>query len=150
MNRIRINFLAAALLALTSLPASAHGDEKHLDGQTGPHGGQLRQAGAWHLELVVAKDGAASKESPVFVYVTDQTGAKLSTAGASGTATLLAGKARLTVPLLPDGDNRLKGTGNYISAPDMKAIVAVILAGKSAEQARFTPLAQGGRPGPKP
>lgn len=150
MNRTRINFLAAALLTLASLPASAHGDEKHLDGQTGPHGGQLRQAGASHLELVVATDGQASKESPVFVYVTDQAGARLSTAGASGTATLLAGKVKLSVPLMPDGDNRLKGTGKYVSAPDMKVVVAVTLAGKPAEQARFTPLAQDSPTLPKP
>lgn len=148
MNRIRIDILAAVLLALTGLPAFAHGDAKHLDGQVGPHGGQLRQAGARHFELVVAKDGQASKESPVFVYVTDQAGAKVSSAGASGTATLLAGKARMTLSLMPDGDNRLKGTGKYVSAPDMKAIVAVTLAGKSAEQARFTPLAQDRRAAP--
>lgn len=150
MTRIRIHHLATSLLILTSLPTFAHGDEKHLDGQAGPHGGQVRQAGTWHLELVVAKDGQAAKESPVFVYVTDQAGAKQPTAGASGTATLLAGKAKLTVPLVPDGDNRLKGTGKYVSAPDMKAIVAVTLAGKPAEQARFTPLAQGGGTGQKP
>jgi hypothetical protein len=143
MKRIRIDILAVFLLALTSLPAAAHGDEKHLDGQVGPHGGQVRQAGDWHLELVVAREAQANQESPVFVYVTDPKGAKLPTAGASGTATLLAGKTKLTVPLVPDGDNRLKGAGKYVSAPDMKAIVAVTLAGKPAGQARFTPLAAG-------
>jgi hypothetical protein len=39
----------------------------------------------------------------------------------------------------------MQGEGSYKSTADMKAIVAITLAGKSAEQARFTPMA-GNRP----
>lgn len=121
--------------------AYAHTDE-HLDAQTAPHGGQLRMAGAYHFELVVAKDSQQAKNNPVVVYVTDHAGTKIPTAGAKGTVTLLAGRAKTTINLIPDGDNVLKGSGSYASVPDMKAVVAVTLAGKSAEQARFTPLAK--------
>ena len=131
---------AASLFALSTGAALAHSDE-YLDTQAAPNGGQLRMAGIYHFELVVAKDGKEAKDNPVVVYVTDHAGTKVPTAGAKGTVTILSGKAKATVNLAPDGDNRLKGTGTYASTSDMKAVVSVTLAGKSAEQARFTPLA---------
>ena len=121
----------------------AHTDE-YLDTQATPHGGQLRMASIYHFELVVAKDSQQAKDNPVVVYVTDHAGAKVSTAGAKGTVTMLAGKSKTTVNLSPDGDNALKGSGNYASTPDLKAVVSVTLAGKNPEQARFTPLAKSG------
>jgi hypothetical protein len=132
---------AASALGLASPALLAHTDEV-LDTQKAPNGGQLRVAGAYHYELVVAKDSKEAKDNPVVVYVTDHAGTKVATTGASGTATILAGKAKATVNLIPDGDNRLKGSGAYASTPDMKAIVSVALPNKSPEQARFTPLAK--------
>lgn len=142
MKSIKALIPVATLLAavFTGGAALAHTDE-YLDTQKTPNGGQLRMAGVYHYELVVAKDSKEVKDNPVVVYVTDHAGAKIPTVGAGGTATILAGKAKLTVTLTPDGDNRLKGSGKYASSPDLKAIVSVTLAGKTAEQARFTPLA---------
>ena len=128
---------------LTAVGAYAHTDE-YLDTQTAPHSGQLRMAGALHFELVVAKNSPQAQNNPVVVYVTDHAGTKTSTAGAKGTVTILAGKAKTTIHLAPDGDNALKGTGSYASTPDMKAVVSVTLAGQNTEQARFTPLAKMG------
>ncbi|MBI3101148.1 MAG: hypothetical protein HYY98_06320 [Burkholderiales bacterium] len=128
---------------LTAVGAYAHTDE-YLDTQTAPHGGQLRMAGVLHFELVVAKNSPQAQNNPVVVYVTDHAGTKTSTAGAKGTVTILAGKAKTTIHLAPDGDNALKGTGSYASTPDMKAVVSVTLAGQNTEQARFTPLAKTG------
>ncbi|MDX9994526.1 MAG: hypothetical protein RBS28_04310 [Rhodocyclaceae bacterium] len=130
---------ATCLFALVSSGAMAHSDE-YLDTQQTPHGGQLRMAGMYHFELVVARDGREAKDKPVVVYVTDHAGTRVPTTGAKGTVTLLAGKSKATVTLAPDGDNRLKGSGSYASTPDLKAVVSVTLAGKSTEQARFTPL----------
>lgn len=142
MKSLKAMIPAATLLAalFTGSGALAHTDE-YLDTQKAPNGGQVRMAGVYHFELVVAKDTKEVKDNPVIVYVTDHAGAKVPTAGASGTATVLAGKAKATVTLTPDGDNRLKGVGKYASTPDLKAIVFITLAGKAAEQARFTPLA---------
>ena len=66
---------------------------------------------------------------------------KIPTGGAGGTATILAGKQKASVKLVPDGDNRLKGIGKYAATADMKVVVSITLSGKAAEQARFTPLA---------
>lgn len=134
---------AACVLGLAGAPLLAH-EGAVLDTMQAPHGGQLRTAGIYHYELVVSRDSKEAKDNPVTVYVTDHAGAKISTAGASGTATLLVGKQKTSVTLTPDGENRLKGTGKYASDPGMKAIVAVTLAGKPVAQARFTPLAQDG------
>jgi len=130
---------ATSLFVIFTGGALAHTDE-YLDTQQAPNGGQLRMAGVYHFELVVAKDSKEAKENPVVVYVTDHAGTKVPTTGAKGTVTILAGKAKATVNLAPDGDNRLKGSGTYASTPDMKAVVSVTLPGKNAEQARFTPL----------
>jgi hypothetical protein len=132
--------LAALTLAAPLAPAWAH-DDATLDAMKAPNGGQLRMAGIYHFELVLVKNSKDVKENPVQVFVTDHAGTKIATAGASGTATLLAGKLKASVTLVPDGDNRLKGMAKYASSPDMKAVVAITMAGKPAEQARFTPMA---------
>lgn len=129
-----------AAIAISAAPAYAH-DDAHLATVKTPNGGQLRQAGPYHYELVTARDGTDAKESPVVVYVTDDAGKKVSTAGASGTATILSGKAKVTAALMPDGDNRMKGAARYAPTPGMKVVVSIALPGKQPEQARFTPLA---------
>lgn len=133
-----------ALLGLAGL--MAHGlslahDDAYLDTLSAPHGGQIRMAGTLHLELVVSKAGQDAKERPIEVYVTDHAGTKQATAGATGTVTLLSGKNKVTAPLKPDGDNKLKGMASYAPTPDLKAIVSVTMPGEDAQQARFTPLA---------
>ena len=131
---------ATGTLFLAISPALAHTDEV-LDQQKTPNGGQLRMAGTYHYELVVAKDSKEAKDNAVLVYVTDHDGKKIATNAANGTATILTGKTKVTATLAPDGDNRLKGMAKYASAPDMKVIVSITFPGKTAEQARFTPLA---------
>ena len=138
MKYLKLSLLAASLAF--SQGALAHGDE-YLDTQAAPHGGQLRMAGIYHYELVVAKDSKGVNENPVVVYLTDHAGAKIATAGAAGTATILAGKLKATATLKPDGDNRMKGFAKYASTPDMKVVVSITPPGRQAEQARFTPLA---------
>ncbi|MBX3646863.1 MAG: hypothetical protein KIT42_08785 [Rhodocyclaceae bacterium] len=131
----------AVLLGLTFAAGGvlAH-DDAYLDTQKAPNGGQLRMAGPNHYELVVVRDSKEAKENAVVVFVTDHAGQKVLTVGASGTATILAGKLKATSSLKPDGDNRMKGFAKYASTSDMKVVVSITLSGKPAEQARFTPL----------
>ncbi|MDE1997661.1 MAG: hypothetical protein KGI91_07000 [Burkholderiales bacterium] len=132
--------MAVVAACAASAPALAH-DDAYLDTLTAPHGGQLRMAGPQHLELVLVKDSAQAKDNPVMVYVTDHAGTPASTQGATGTVTLLMGKTKVSAPLQPDGDNRLKATAHYASLPGIKAVVSIKLAGQDVQQARFTPLA---------
>ena len=138
MKWLKLSLLAATLIL--SQAAFAHTDE-YLDTLTAPHGGQLRMAGSYHYELVVAKDSNGVKDNMVMVYVTDHAGNKILTKGATGSATILAGKTKSTAILKADGDNRLKGSLKYASNPDMKVVLVITMAGKPSEQARFTPLA---------
>ncbi len=89
----------------------------------------------------MSKDSKEGQDASVVVYVTDHSGKLIPTAGASGNATILAGKSKSTVVLQPDGDNRMKGMGKYTTTPDMKVVVSIALAGKQSAQTRFTPFA---------
>lgn len=133
--------IVAVVAALLPCAALAH-DDATLDKTPSPNGGQIRMAGAYHYELVVAPAGAkAAPTAPVVVYVTDHASAKVPTAGATGSVTILAGGKKASIALQPDGDNRMKGSGGYASTPDLKAIVSIAMPGQAAQQARFTPLA---------
>jgi hypothetical protein len=135
MKPLQVLFLAASVFA--SATVWAHGDKP---AAPGPNGGQVRQAGDHDFELVVVRDSPEVKDNPVIVYVTVHDKDKVSTAGATGSVTILAGKLKATSTLKPDGDNRMKGFAKYSSAADMKVVVSITLNGKAAEQARFTPL----------
>ena len=142
MKPLHALILATGIFTSTAL--LAHGDGQAQSAK-GPNGGQLHQAGAYDYELVVAKDSREVKENPVMVYVTVHDKDKVSTAGATGSATILAGKLKAISTLKPDGDNRMKGFAKYASAADMKVVVSITLNGKAAEQTRFTPLARSGQ-----
>lgn len=133
MKPIHALILAAGLVASPALLAHDHG-------QVAPNGGQLREVNGFDYELVVAKDSRDVKENPVVVYVTAHDGGKVPTVGATGSATVLSGKLKMTVALKPDGDNRLKGSALYASVADLKVVVSITLTGKPTGQARFTPL----------
>src|SRR5712691_1905456 len=119
---------AIAVFALAFAPAT-YADER----TKGPNGGQVKDAGKYHLELVV-------NENALTVYVTGAKDAKVATKGASGSATVLAGKGTLNVKLEPSGENALAGSGSFQAAPDMKVVVSVTLPGQSPIQARFASL----------
>lgn len=111
--------------------AAAHSDE-HLATVPAPHGGQLRMAGALHLELVLAA-GA------VKVYLSDHAFQPVRTDGATGSATLSRGGKRIAIPLAPAGGNLLQGKSAFGAAPDTRIEVRVNLPGQKTEIAEFSP-----------
>lgn len=93
---------------LLCLPLAARADGPAI----GPNGGQVRDAGKYHLELVV-------KDTALSVYVTGSKDAKVSTKGASGSATVLAG-LQLSQPL-PHGAAMLeRGSHDGTDAQDVR------------------------------
>jgi hypothetical protein len=133
------HLILLGLLGITSNSGFAH--DEALDSQKSAHGGQVRMAGIYHFELVLVKNSPEAKENPIEVYVTDHAGNKISTTGASGNLTLLSGKVKSSAILSADGDNRLKTSAKYASSADLKAVLAITMAGAKVEQARFTPFA---------
>ena len=97
MKRINAVFLSTILFAY-SVSTSADGPA------IGPNGGQVRDAGKYHLELVV-------KDTALTVYVIGNKDTKVATKGATGSATVLAGKGTSNVKLEPGGENVLAGNG---------------------------------------
>ena len=128
----RSTLRALARLAIVVLApviaATGYADERGV----GPNGGQVKDAGKYHVELVV-------KENALTVYVSGAKDAKVSTKGASGSATVLSGKHTTSIKLEPAGENALAGAGKFASAPGMKVVISLTLAGQNPLQARFTP-----------
>ncbi len=124
-------FLAALIL---SPPVWAHTDES-LDAMPSPHGGQVRAAGPYHLELV-AKDGE------LLLYVTDHLNNEISTIGGEGKASIQRGKggSRITVKLEPSQNNMLTGSGEFQIDPKTVIVAFIKLPEQDAYAARFAPL----------
>ena len=139
MNRLLVVILTFAF-ALT--PAAARAADKHDHAKRGPNGGELVDAGPYHLELVV-------KGQELALYVLDSKNAKVAVDGAKATATVMSGSTKATVPMLPAGENVLRGSGKFEPREDMKVLVSLTISGKPAQQARFTPLHREGDKGHK-
>ncbi len=118
----------AVVVLAAAIAPTGYADERG----AGPNGGQVKDAGKHHVELVV-------KDNALTVYVTGAKDAKVSTKGASGSATVLSGKNASSIKLAPAGENALAGAGKFESAPGMKVVVSLTLAGQNPLQARFTP-----------
>lgn len=129
--------ILAAVCAATMIfmqSAWAHTDEQ-LDTMPSPHGGQVRAAGPYHLELV-AKDGE------LVLHVTDHIGQEISTDGGEGKANIQQGKAgsKLTIKLEPSQHHQLRGSGEFQINPETVIVAFIKLPEKDAYAARFTPL----------
>lgn len=135
---MKLNTLILAAAALFAAPAFAH-DDATLDAMAAPHGGQLRMSGAYHLELVLAKDARGDTAAPVRVYLSDHGGKPMPVAGASGSAVLLSPAGKQSVVLAAAGD-RLEGKTRYAADPAMKVVVTLKFADGQTETARFEPF----------
>jgi len=120
-----------AALSLASSPNFAA--DKHDHAKRGPNGGEVVDAGPYHVELVV-------KGQELAVYVQDDKQGKVAVKEAKATATVMSSGGKTTITLAPAGDNLLKGTGKFEQKDDMRVLVSLTLPGKSAQQARFTPF----------
>jgi len=129
------------LVLFTLGAAYGAGAQDHAHKNKGPNGGQLREVGVYHFELVLKVEGKELKDTEFFVYVTDAKEQKLSTHGASGRVTVTWGKNKVAADLSPAGDNRLRGMAKLADDHDMRFLVTITLPGKKAEQVRFSPFA---------
>jgi hypothetical protein len=129
---------SALALALALLIAPVSITPARGDALPGHHGGEVRDAGPYHFELVAKPDALT-------LYLLDGGGKPADARGAKGTATVLTGKAKTTVELAPAGSNVLKGAGSFELTPATKVVVTVTFSGQTPLQARFTPLARAAR-----
>ena len=133
MNKLVMAAVLAAPLIIFQ-PVWAHTDEQ-LDTIPSPHGGQVRAAGPYHLELVV-------KDRELVLYVTDHVGQEIKTDGGEGKARVQQDKTggNITVELEPSQQNMFTGSGEIQVNPETVIVVFVKLPEQDAYGARFTPL----------
>ena len=133
---MKASIIAAVLAAplIMFQPVWAHTDES-LDAMPSPHGGQVRAAGPYHLELV-AKDGE------LVLHVTDHAGQEIKTDGGEGKANIQQDKtgSKITVKLEPAQNNMFKCSCDSQINPETVIVVFVKLPEQDAYGARFTPL----------
>jgi len=130
------------VLATVCGGARAHTDE-HFDKMQTPHGGQVRMAGPYHLELVV-------HGQELTLYVTDHGDDPITTADGSAKVILRSGRRnRAVVVLMPAGDNVLRGSGKFKLGKVNDISVLVALPGADAQRAQFR-LDRNGKALPKP
>lgn len=124
-----------------SFSVGAHTNEV-LSKRAGPHGGQLRVAQQYHVELALSIGEVA-------VWVTDHADNPQATAGASAQAIVQYGRERVVVNLKPAGDNRLSVRDSRLRAdPNARVVLNLTMAGQAPVQARFAPMATTAKPAP--
>jgi hypothetical protein len=118
-------FAVAAMAATVVLSGNvlAHGAKP-------VHGGIVQSAGDLAFELVT-KDGGT------MIYVDDH-GKGRSTAGASGTLTVLKGAKKTELPLAASGNNALVVKGDPKLTRGSKAVAAITFADKKTVSVRFS------------
>ncbi|SFW13116.1 hypothetical protein [Nitrosovibrio sp. Nv17] len=135
MNALRFAMFLMGIGLTAASPFSAAHNDEYFDSIQAPHGGQMRMAGPYHLELVV-------KDKEIVVYVTDHAETAISTAGGSGKVNVLNdhSKHKVAVRLAESGENTLKGTGDFSVTPETVVSVFIELPGQEVQSASFTPL----------
>jgi len=129
--------LLIATMALLSTAPSAH-DATALDSMPSAHGGQVRMAGPFHVELVFEKAPPGDTRS-VHVFLQNHLFADVASAGITGIVRFNEGRQTTEIPLNPDGFNSLRGRGRNASRSMVRAVV--VLTAKDGEQwsATFAP-----------
>ncbi len=117
--------------------ASAHSEEQ-LKSVEAPHGGQLRMAGPFHLELV-------AKDNELTLYITDHGNKPIESAGGQGKANIVTtdekdGKKQ-SVKLEPVFGNMMKAKGDFKVTSETAIAILLAIPGYETQGARFTPLA---------
>lgn len=142
MRKLLLSIVFSGLAIMLPQAVQAHTDE-YMAKLDAPHGGQMRMAGPYHLELV-AKDGELR------LYLTTHMDKKVLTEGSSGKANFYEnGKKVASANFQPVFGNMMKATGDFKITPETEITVKVVMIGTVLAEgnpthvARFKPMAQG-------
>lgn len=142
---MKLSKLAAVLSAAVALSVShiavAADDHKGHDhdnkkGSEHAHDAKAQYGGV----VTVVKDvnyELVGKPDSITLYINDH-GKPVDTKGAMATVTLLSASDKADVTLMPAGGNKFEAKGVFKAGPGTKAVAKVTLAGKSAQNVRFT------------
>jgi nitrogen fixation protein FixH len=120
-----IRILLGVLLAVAAPSAASLAQV-----MAGPNGGQMIDAGAFHVELVV-------KGGDLRVHVFDHVDAPVAVAKATAVATVMVGEAQEKVTLKPTGGNTLSGNVEMKRSGPAKVLVLLRVPDQAMAMARF-------------
>jgi hypothetical protein len=128
------------LLGMTLALAHAH-DPATLDSLPSGHGGQVRMAGPFHIELVILGREAAEGNRLVLVYLQNHMFEDVSSGGLKGVVKFLDGQRVTTVSLVPIEANGFSGRGAFEVNPSVIAEVSITDKDGEVWSATYTPFA---------
>jgi hypothetical protein len=140
MRADRVIFTNFMLIAVFAPRAWAH-DATTLDAMPSAHGGQVRMAGPYHIELLLEGKSAAGVR-PIRVYLQNHAFEAVTSSGMIGIVKLTDGTIERSITLKPTGINSLIGSGSYSSNQAMVAVVSVTTKDGQVLSATFTPFAK--------
>lgn len=118
-------FLIATLFSLAATSVMADGAMKPM------YNGIMSEAISGSRAELIA-DG-----NMIMIYLTSHHGEDIATQGSSGELTLLTGKDKQVLTLLPSGGNAVMVQGQFKLISGTKALAKVTLPGKAVDQFRF-------------
>lgn len=135
--RILVLLVAAGL----SLSAGAHTNEI-LSKRVGPHGGQMRVAAQYHVELALTN-------GEISAWIMDHADQPQVTAGAQAQAIVTYGRERIVIDLSPADVNGLRARDKRLRTdPGARVVLNLSMAGQAPVQARFAPMTPAAKPAP--
>lgn len=141
----KILLVAILRIALDASGLLAHDDEM-LDRMPAPHGGQLRMAGRYHVELVL-------EPTRIRVFFASHAGAEVAAPSGAASVKLVSGGEERTLALEVLGESVLGAEGSFSFTPGMTVEVSVERGENAPLVVRFAPrgyaTASEGRP-PRP
>jgi hypothetical protein len=132
--------VATILIGMTFSLVRAH-DPATLDGLPSVHGGQVRMAGPFHVELVVLGLEVVQTDRLVLVYLQNHMFQDVSSAGLKCIAIFMDGQRVITVNLIPIESNGFSGRGAFKVNPSVTAEVSITDKNGEAWSATYTPFA---------
>ena len=140
MRADRVIFTNFMLIVVFAPQVWAH-DATSLDAMPSAHGGQVRMAGPYHIELLLEGSGATGVR-PIKVYLQNHAFEAVTSSGMIGRIKLTDGTNERSITLKPTGINALIGSGSYSSNQSMVAVVSVTTKDGRVLSATFTPFAK--------
>jgi hypothetical protein len=138
----KILLVAILRIALGASGSFAHDDET-LDRMPALHGGQLRMAGRYHVELVL-------EPSRIRVYFASHAGDAVAAPSGAASVKLVTGGEERTLALEVLGESELGIDGSFPFTPGMTVEVSVERGEKAPLVVRFAPRGYTSAPGAPP
>ena len=140
-RRIRTRQAMPIIMIALGLPAAdaySH-DAAMLDSIPSAHGGVVRMAGPYHIELVL-EPSSSKPLRQVRIYLQNHAFVGMPSKGLTGVVTLTFYTVSVAIPLIPDGPESLGGSGSFLDDPALKMIVSLTDKDGQVFSAIFSPF----------